>query len=413
MAVAGQILALLIVAYGLHYEVPWGAALSVVGASAAVNILVMLTLPLDRRVDNKESTLQLGFDALQLSGLLYLTGGIVNPFALLLIAPVVTGATTLNRGTLSVLAFLVAAAGVVLVNWSLDLPWTGGHALDLPLTYRWGIWVALMVGIGFTSLYAWRTASEARRMSEALAATELVLAREQKMAALGGLAAAAAHELGTPLATIQVTAKEMARETEAGTELGEDARLILEQARRCRDILGQLSSRGDDGDMMHDRITLTELIDEAIEPFISSNKSFVIDVDGPAPFAMDRPDPNITITRRPELIYGMRNLVENAVSFSRDEVVITARTTVSAVTITVADDGPGFDPLVRTRLGEPYVSSRPEKKAKAGGLGLGVFIAKTLIERTGGSVRFSNRASKLGGGALVTLYWPKSVLQRE
>ena len=409
MAVVGQGIALLLIGAVLGYDLPVLPTLLVVGASALLNVIITLNLPLQRRVDDTEAGLQLGFDILQLTALLYLTGGVINPFALLLLAPVVTGATTLNRLLLTGLFGLVALCAAGLIYSEHSLPWLDTGAFSLPETYRWGIWVALMTGIAFTSLYAWRSASEARRMSMALAATELVLAREQKLAALGGLAAAAAHELGTPLATIQVTAKEMVRETDPQSHLGEDAQLILDQAKRCRDILGQLSSRGDDGDMMHDRITLSELIDEAIEPYISSNKSFVIDVHGPAPFAMDRPDPNITIPRRPELIYGMRNLVENAVSFAREEVTIRATTTVSAVTISIADDGPGFDPLIRQRLGEPYVSSRPEKKKKAGGLGLGVFIAKTLIERTGGKVRFSNRD---GGGALVTLYWPKTVLQR-
>ena len=260
MAVLGQSLALLLVGMVLDYGFPLRATLLVVGASVLVNILVSLFIPLDRRVGDGEATLQLGFDIVQLGALLYFTGGIANPFALLFLAPVVTGATTLNRATIAALAALVGLVSAALMNWSHPLPWSEPGGFALPDTYLWGVWTALMVGIGFTSLYAWRSAAESRRMSAALAATELVLAREQKMSALGGLAAAAAHELGTPLATIQVTAKEMARELDPDTHLGEDARLVLEQARRCRDILTQLSSRGDEGDMMHDRITLEGLI---------------------------------------------------------------------------------------------------------------------------------------------------------
>ena len=415
MAILGQSLALLLVGVALGYSLPLGPTLVVVGASVLANILVSLFLPLDRRVGDGEATLQLGFDIAQLGALLYFTGGIANPFALLFLAPVVTGATTLNRGTIAALAALVGLVSAALLNWSHPLPWSEPGGFTLPRTYLWGVWTALVVGIGFTSLYAWRSAAESRRMSAALAATELVLAREQKMSALGGLAAAAAHELGTPLATIQVTAKEMARELDPDTHMGEDARLVLEQARRCRDILTQLSSRGDEGDMMHDRITLEELISEAIEPFIDTNKEFRIHVEGAAPFARNRPSPNISIARRPELLYGLRNLVENAADFAAETVSITAKTTFNAVTLTVADDGPGFDPLVRARLGEPYISSRertrsgPDSAApdSAGGLGLGVFIAKTLIERTGGRVRFSDAP---GGGALVSLYWPRSAL---
>ena len=410
MAILGQSLALILVGMVLDYDFPRIACLAVVAASVGVNIFVTLFLPLDRRVGDGEATLQLGFDIVQLWTLLYFTGGIANPFSLLFLAPVVTGATTLNRLTIAILTGLVGVGSAVLIEFAHPLPWSEAGAFALPLTYRWGIWAALMVGIVFTSLYAWRAASESQRMSAALAATELVLAREQKMAALGGLAAAAAHELGTPLATIQVVAKEMARELDPDTHMGEDARLLVEQSRRCRDILMQLSSRGDEGDMVHDRITLEELIGEAIEPFIDTNKEFVIHVEGAAPFAANRPNPNITIARRPELIYGLRNLVENAADFARHEVRITAKTTFNAVTLTIADDGPGFDPLVRARLGEPYISSRERGRSgptSAGGLGLGVFIAKTLVERTGGKVRFSNRAE---GGALVTLYWPRSAL---
>ena len=417
MAVLGQLLALVVVAFVLGYDFPVGGSLAAILASVVLNIAISLMLPLDRRVEGVEATLQLGFDILQLGVLLYFTGGITNPFSLLFLAPVLAGATTLNRITLVILFGLVGAVGAWLVVYHHPLPWIT-EGFDLPMTYRIGMWFALLVGVVFTSLYAWRSAAESRRMSAALSATELVLAREQRMAALGGLAAAAAHELGTPLATIQVTAKELARETDADTPVGEDARLILEQSRRCRDILTQLSARGDSGDMMHDRITLEELIQEAIEPFIMSNKEFVINVEGPAHFAMGRPDPNITIPRRPELLYGMRNFVENAVSFAEETVTITSKTTLNAVTISIADDGPGFDPLVRAKLGEPYISSRPDRARKkgfaAGGLGLGVFISKTLVERTGGRVRFSNieRKTGEGGGALVTLYWPKSELLR-
>jgi len=417
MAVIGQSIALIFVATGLDYDIPLRGSVAAILASVLLNIFISLALPLDRRVEGVEATLQLGFDICQLGVLLYFTGGITNPFVILFLAPVLAGATTLNRLTLAVLFMLVGTVAGMLIMFHHALPWVTG-SFHLPMIYRLGMWVALMVGIVFTSLYAWRSAAESRRMSAALSATELVLAREQRMSALGGLAAAAAHELGTPLATIQVVAKELARETEPDTPIGEDARLILEQSRRCRDILTQLSARGDAGDMMHDRITLEELIQEAIEPFIASNKEFIINIEGPAHFASARPDPNITIPRRPELIYGMRNFVENAVSFAEETVTITSKTTLNAVTISIADDGPGFDPLVRAKLGEPYISSRPDRLRKkgfaAGGLGLGVFISKTLIERTGGRVRFSNidRKNGQGGGALVTLYWPKAELLR-
>ena len=186
----------------------------------------------------------------------------------------------------------------------------------LPFVFTFGMWCALMVGIGFTSLYAWRTSSESRRMSDALAATESVLAHEQKLSALGGLAAAAAHELGTPLATIQVTAKEMSRELDPTSPLGEDARLVLSQAQRCRDILQTLARRGDEGDKIHDILTLSALLEEVVEPFETMRANISIHTDNTA----DSP----LIFRQSELLYGLKNFVENAADFAKDSVVLTA-----------------------------------------------------------------------------------------
>jgi len=189
--------------------------------------------------------MQLGFDLWQLSGLLWLTGGITNPFSILFLAPVVTAATTLSRWVVLALGAMALTLSFTLVFFHQPLPWSPAGSFDLPHVFKIGIWMAIFVGSIFTSLYAWRTTNESRKMAFALAATEARLAEEQKLTALGGLAAAAAHELGTPLATIQVVAKEMSREVEPNSSLSEDAALILSQSQRCRDILEQLSQRGD------------------------------------------------------------------------------------------------------------------------------------------------------------------------
>jgi len=209
------------------------------------------------------------------------------------------------------------------------------------------------------------------------------------------MAAAAAHELGTPLATIQVTAKEMTRELRENTPLGDDARLVLSQTQRCRDILKQLALRGDEGDAIHDELTLYSLIEEVAQPFIGYDTVFHLDAqgDGPAP----------RIRRRAELIYGIKNLIENAADFAMTRVDIIGSWDAETIMINVSDDGPGFDPSIRTKLGEPYISRR-DSKDHAGGLGLGVFITKTLVERTGGTVRFGQSEF---GGAKVSLSWPR------
>ena len=401
-AVIGQSAALFLVSAVLGFSFPVGPCLAVIGLSIFVNIVVTASFELDRRVGDKEAGLQLGFDLLQLAALLWLTGGIVNPFALLFLAPIVTSATTLNTKVIFSLGFLATALSFFLIYNSQSLPWSPAGSFDLPLTYKWGAWSAILVGSTFTSLYAWQATKESQAMSDALAATEAVLAHEQKLSALGGMAAAAAHELGTPLATIQVIAKEMTRELNPKTPLGEDAALMLSQAQRCREILTQLSQRGDEGDVFHDILSIEDLLEEAAEPYITFGKDIVIGVSG------EGKEP--TLKRQAELLYGLKNFIENAVDFADTTVSLNGIWNQDTLTITIDDDGKGFDSSITRRLGQPYVSRRQNQKNSeglAGGLGLGVFIATTLIERTSGKVNFGTSPQR---GAQVKLVWQISKL---
>ena len=398
-AIIGQSVTLLIVGQVLGLSFPLGPCIAIIGLSIFVNIIVTASFELDRRVGDREAGLQLGFDLLQLAALLWLTGGIANPFALLFLAPVVTSATTLNKRVLFTLGALATLLSFGLIYSSQPLPWNPANSLDLPLKFRLGVWSAIIIGSAFTSLYAWRATKESRTMSAALAATEAVLAHEQKLSALGGMAAAAAHELGTPLATIQVVAKEMMREVDPETPLGEDAALLLSQAQRCREILTQLSQRGDEGDAIHDALSMEDLLEEAAEPYIAFGKDISLDVSG------DGEEP--MLKRQAELLYGLKNFIENAVDFATNSVWLTGRWSESIITLMIDDDGPGFDTAVLGRLGEPYVSRRQRPKQVdelAGGLGLGVFIATTLIERTGGKVKFGKSPQ---GGARIELIWSR------
>lgn len=399
-AVAGQLMSVIIVVGVLGFSLPLTPTLFVIGASALLNLGVSFLLPLDRRVSNLEALVQLGFDIVQLAAMLWLTGGLSNPFALLLLAPVVTSATTLRAEVALSIGGLTAILSLALLKFSAPLPWYPGESFELPLIFLFGVWIALMVGMSFTSLYTWRAARETRRMSDALAATEAVLAHEQKLAALGGLAAAAAHELGTPLATIQVTAKEMARELPKESHLADDANLVVEQARRCRDILQQLARRGDEGDAHYDSLSLQDLLDEVAEPFIGFEKEIKITVLPPNEEELD-----LSLRRQAEMLYGLTNFVENAVDFATERVIIDARWDDETVYVDILDDGTGFDPAIRSRLGEPYVTSRGEKSESAGGMGLGFFIAQTLLERTGAEVSFGNRRKQRG--AFVRVRWPR------
>ena len=398
-AIVGQSVALLIVSEVLGYAYPVWPCAAIIALSVLVNIITTSAFELDRRVGDREAGLQLGFDLLQLAALLWLTGGISNPFALLILAPVVTSATTLNKKVLFILGFLATALSFALLFNYRPLPWNPANGFTLPFIFRVGVWIAILVGSAFTSLYAWRVTRESRRMSDALAATEAVLAHEQKLSALGGMAAAAAHELGTPLATIQVTAKEMSRELDPKTPLGEDAALMLSQAQRCREILEQLSVRGDEGDAIHDTLSLEDLLEEAAEPYIAFGKDIALEVRG------DGAQP--TLRRQAELLYGLKNFIENAVDFAKESVDLRGVWDSQKLTVTIEDDGAGFDPTIKGRLGQPYVSKRQRPKQVdelAGGLGLGVFIATTLIERTGGKVHFGRSSM---GGAQIRIVWPR------
>jgi two-component system sensor histidine kinase RegB len=414
LAVAGQSVALVIVYFVMGYQLPLLACIAPIAASAGLNLVLALAYPASKRLTAREATAFLAYDILQLAALLYLTGGIENPFALLFIAPVVISAATLNLANTLVLAAIGFIAISVLGVYYLPLPWLGDAEFHLPLIYRIGIWFSLNLGIGFTSIYAWRIASESARMSTALAASQMALARENRLSALGALAAAAAHELGTPLGTIAVVARELEREWPADSAQGEDVRLLREQAERCRAILTRLSQPEETALGSTERMPLGALLDDIAAPHRGVDVAIVIDMQpGSAP----------KIWRAPELLHGLGNLIENAADFARSEVRIRARWDNEALSVEVSDDGPGFAPDILERIGEPYVSSRPLwRTMMAGtpvpdgdheGMGLGFFIAQTLIAQTGGSVTALNRPETEGGGAVVSVRWPRGAVDGE
>jgi len=353
-AITGQTIALIVVALLLGFTYPYVACTLIILMAVVVNIVVSLKLPLDRRVSNFEAYLQLGFDLLQLTSLLWLTGGILNPFSLLFLAPVVTASTTLSRWVVLALGIMAMALSLGLVFFHQPLPWSTVGGFDLPLIMKFGFWTAIFIGTCFTSFYAWRSTQENRKMAFALTTAEAMLAHEQKLSALGGLAAAAAHELGTPLATIQVVAKEMTRDIKDNPSLSEDANLILSQAQRCRDILEQLSRRGDQGDLIHDVLSVEDLLEEAAEPFIGRGRGIIITCSG------DGPEP--IMKRRPELLYALKNYIDNAVGFAETRVELSAHWDSKYITFLVEDNGPGFTPAIKNRLGQPYATTRQNAK---------------------------------------------------
>ena len=410
MAVAGQTAALIYVRFGLGFEVPLAAGLGVIAVSAWVNIFLMVARPSQGVVADWEAAAQLAYDVLQLTVLLALTGGVANPFLMLFIAPVAVSAIVLRPTVTIALAVLTYVCVGVLAIWRLPLPWIPGESYEPPAIYQFGLAAAVLIGLGFTSVYAWRVAAEEERLSAALSEVQTVLAREQKLSALGGLAAAAAHELGTPLATIHLVAKEMERTLVKTADakdsaLLEDVQLLVSQSERCRGILKQLSSRKEEGDAVHARLTLGALLEDVCDRHRGLGTDINVHVETAAPDGSRAPE----IARSPEMLHGLGNIIENAVGFATATVDVAARWTGAEIEIVVRDDGPGFPQSVLARLGEPYVSERAAGDG-GGGLGLGFFIAKTLLERTGAKIEARNRtAPKLG--AVVRATWPRAAIE--
>jgi two-component system sensor histidine kinase RegB len=407
LAIIGQTTAVLVVYIGLDFDLPIWACLAVIALSAWLNVALRLRFHLTQRLEPDRAAWLLAFDIAELSVLLYLTGGLQNPFAFLFLAPVLLSATALPpRFTLTLGAFAVACA-TVLVFLHYPLPWDSDDPLQLPPIYMMGVWLSLLLCIGFIGVYAWQITEEARQLSDALAATELVLAREQHLSQLDGLAAAAAHELGTPLSTISVIAKELENAIPANARHGDDVRLLREQATRCRDILAKLTVLSSSGEPF-DRTQLTALIEEVVAP----HRNFGVDIDVVTPTDRAREPMG---ARNPAILYGLGNLLENAVDFANERVVISMQWSEEFVDLTISDDGPGFAPEIMLRIGEPYVTSRRRNPNASDeeptGLGLGFFIAKTLLERSGATVALENGAAPKRG-ATVKVRWRREAFER-
>lgn len=406
LAVFGQSAAVVIVGYGFDFPLPVGLCFALIAASAWLNLFLAFRYPATHRLDPFPAFGVLVFDALQLGGLLYITGGLTNPFSVLMAVPVVICATSLPFRLTVGLGLIVVGMATFLVFNHLPLPWFEGTELAIPTLYVAGMWMAVVSTMAFTAIYAWRVAEEARLLGMALSATELVLQREQHLSALDGLAAAAAHELGTPLATIALVSREMERTLGADARFREDVTLLRSQSERCREILTRLTSLSSSSEEHLARMPFTSLVEEVTAPHRDFGIRIVLE-----PGRMAGPEP---IGRRnPGVIYGLGNIVENAVDFARESVVVTWSWTEDWVRLLVKDDGPGFPAEILDRIGEPYTTTRtPGGADSGGGLGLGLFIAKTLLERSGAQLDFRND-STTGNGAVVQVTWTRQRFQAE
>ncbi|MDR6662547.1 two-component system sensor histidine kinase RegB [Tardiphaga robiniae] len=403
LAALGQLAAIFVVVQGLEYDVAIIPCVTIIGLSATLNLVLQTLFNPVHRLEPLFAAALLALNIIELAGLLYCTGGLQNPFSFLFLAPVLISATALPTRFTIALGVLAAASATVLAFFHLPLPWDSAEPLVLPQIYLLGVWFSILTAIGVTSLYAFQVTEEARKLSDALAATELVLTREQHLTQIDGLAAAAAHELGTPLSTIFLISRELEKNIHNNPELADDLKTVREQAQRCREILSKITQLNSSG-APFDRMPLSQLIEEAVAPhrdFGIAIKIRIAVANAPEPTGM----------RNPAILYGVGNILENAVDFAREQVEVNAWWNAESIVISISDDGPGIPPDLLKRIGEPYLSRRrPAEEGEHRGLGLGVFIARTLLERTGARVTFSNRVFP-DHGAVVQISWPRDAFE--
>jgi two-component system sensor histidine kinase RegB len=397
LAVGGQTVTVLIVGVFLQFSMPIEICALLIAALAVVNAWLQFSYPATWRLEPSSALALLAFDLLQLTALLYVTGGISNPFAPLISVPVIISSAAQPIRYSLALVLMAMLAITALVFSPFPLPWHPGSVVPFEPLLLAGMWFAIVSTTSFAAFYAYRVSHEANQLSEALTATELVLQREMHLSELDGLAAAAAHELGTPLATISLVAKEMSREIEPGHRLYDDVHLLISQAERCRDIMKRLTTLSADNEEHMKLLPLSSLIEEVTAPHREFGIAIeVVELSPRADEPMGR--------RNAGIMYGLGNLIENAVDYAKSRVTVTVIHDKEKVTIMIEDDGEGFAPDILQRIGDPYVTRR-NPQAKAGGLGLGLFIAKTLLERSGAELSFENSP-----GARIKVEWKREFM---
>ncbi len=419
LAIVGQSGAVLFASMRLQLTLDIGLCILAIGASIVFNIASTLVYPENKRLSERETMLTLLFDLSQLVFLLFLTGGLNNPLALLILAPVTISATALRLQSTIFLGLMAILLISIVANFHVPLRTQEGFILKMPDLFVSGFWISLVIGVVFLAGYARRVALETHSMSQALIATQMALSREQKLTDLGGVVAAAAHELGTPLATIMLVSSELLEELDDHPDLKADAQLIRDQADRCRDILRDMGRTGKDDMLLHNA-PVSAVVREAAEPHEGRGKEVHFSYAGKQTEPARQPQ----IQRQPEIIHGLRNLIQNAVDFSTDNVWIDVHWTSDAITVTVADDGRGYPADLIGRIGDPFVRKRRMDREKSRrpeyeGMGLGLFIAKTLLERSGAEITFANGSDPFlhseeipkRSGAIVEVVWPRALIE--
>ena len=395
IAIFGQFLAINIVFFYLGLPFPIQLSYIIIFIGLITNLYLQFGIKINQLKDFY-AAIFLVFDLIQLSILLYLTGGIFNPFCFLLIIPAIVSSTFLSMGTTIILGVITSLLLLTISFFHLPLPGEEMNLLHFPNFYKTGIVISIFIGLIFLSYFGIRFAGETKKRSEALNKLQEVISKEYELESLGGQAAAAAHSLGTPLATISVVAKELKKEIGSDKEISKDIDLLISQTKRCSEILKQISKKQIKEDVFLSSIKFEDLLEEIINSF-KETSSKEIDLD------LEDDNNKINIERTPEIIYGLRNFIGNAIKFSKSKVIIYLKSDSQKIEIKINDDGPGIPDDVIDKIGEPYIKSKSTELNLNSGLGLGTFLGKTLLERQGAKLSFKKNNGL--GGALIIINW--------
>lgn len=403
LAILGQVAAILFVHEYLRFDLPVMMLSLGVGASILANTLLYVTIRPDQQLSSLQAAFQLVFDLLQLSYLLFLTGGLQNPFAVMMLLPLTIAATMLSGRATAFMLALAAACLLVLTRAHLPLPWAANEAIDLPPTYLLGLWAGISISMIFIAAYAYRVSADARKRAHSVVALQSALSREQRLSAVGSLAAAAAHELGTPLGTISLVTKDLLAQQSDYPTLAEDFKLLESESERCRAILADISQRSETKTEHFRRMPIAAIVEEIAQTYKSRGVDIQL-TSGPMPGGELR---SPMVARGPELRHGVANFISNAVRFARQSVEVDVSWDASAIHIVISDDGPGYSEDVLPRLGTPFLGSEAGRDGDKG-MGLGVFIATTMLGRTGAEIVFENEE---GSGAVVDIAWERQRIE--
>ena len=398
IAIIGQILAISIVFYYLNLPFPIIESYLIISLGLATNLYLQFAIKINQLKDFYAAPFLL-IDLLQLSALLYLTGGIFNPFSFLLVIPAIVSSTFLSMGITIILGLITTFFLFILSFYYLPLP--GVNIMSFPVIYKNGILVSILIGLIFLCYFGIRFAGEKKKTEEAFKKLQEVIYKEYELESLGGQAAAAAHSLGTPLATISVVAKELKKEIGDNNELSKDIDLLISQSKRCSEILKRISKKQIKEDMFFSSTKLEDLLEEIIRSFKETSSKEINLVS-------NKDKNKIDIQRSAEMIYGLRNFIGNAIKFSKSKVNIFLTSDEKEIRVIVNDDGPGFPQDIIERLGEPYIKSKSLELNSNAGLGLGTFLGKTLLERQNAKLLFKEDKN-LGGASVVISWSPKSI----